>query len=237
MNEPRRLPQWVILVALVYPSLATFVYFILLADDSAIVQQTTFGVLKTIQFICPIAWVWSIERPGLKRPTSRGMGFGVAFGALVFVAMMGVYYLVLKPSAVLDAAADEVRKKVVGFGVDSFGEYVLMAGLYSVGHSFLEEYYWRWFVFGQQRYHVSVGAAVMISSVGFMAHHVLVLGFYFGWFSPATLLFSLAVAIGGAVWAWLYHTSNSLYAPWLSHMIVDAAIFAVGYDMVSQALG
>jgi membrane protease YdiL (CAAX protease family) len=237
VNDIRRLPRWVIVFALVYPSLATLVYFILLADYSASVQQTTFGVVKTIQFLWPIAWVWSIERPRLIRPTASGMGFGVAFGLAVFAAMLALYFLLLKPSGLLDAAADEVRKKVAGFGVDSLEKYVLMAALYATSHAFLEEYYWRWFVFGQLRLPSSVGSAIVISSVGFMAHHVLVLGFYFGWLSPATLLFSLAVAVGGAVWAWLYHTSRSLYAPWLSHMIVDAAIFAVGYDMVHRTLG
>jgi membrane protease YdiL (CAAX protease family) len=64
-----------------------------------------------------------------------------------------------------------------------------------------------------------------------MAHHVLVIGFYFGWTAPETWLFSFAVAIGGAVWAWLYHKSRSLVGPWLSHLLVDAAIFAVGYDL------
>jgi membrane protease YdiL (CAAX protease family) len=73
---------------------------------------------------------------------------------------------------------------------------------------------------------------VAISSLGFMAHHVLVLGKYFGFSSPATWLFSVCVAVGGAVWAWLYERTESLLGPWLSHLLVDAAIFAIGYDLV-----
>ena len=60
----------------------------------------------------------------------------------------------------------------------------------------------------------------------------LILGTYFGWTSPATWLFSLAIAIGGAAWAWLYHRSGSLVGPWLSHLLVDAAIFVIGYHLV-----
>jgi membrane protease YdiL (CAAX protease family) len=64
-----------------------------------------------------------------------------------------------------------------------------------------------------------------------MAHHILVLATFFGWWSPATWLFSVAVAIGGAIWAWLYDRTDSLLVPWLGHSLVDAAIFAIGYDL------
>jgi membrane protease YdiL (CAAX protease family) len=103
---------------------------------------------------------------------------------------------------------------------------------YSLVHSLLEEYYWRWFVFARLADVSKLPTAIAISSLGFMAHHVLIVGMYFGWTSAATWLFSLAIAVGGAVWAGLYHRSRSLIGPWLSHLLVDAAIFAVGYDLV-----
>ena len=74
-------------------------------------------------------------------------------------------------------------------------------------------------------------------SLAFALHHVIVLAFYFGWRSPATVAFSLGVALGGAVWAWIYHRSGSLLGPWLSHAVVDAAIFAVGYQLLRSVLG
>ena len=81
-----------------------------------------------------------------------------------------------------------------------------------------------------------VVAAAVVSSVAFMAHHVILLGFYFGWTTPWTYLFSVAVAIGGLVWAWLYQRSGSIVAAWLSHLVVDAGIFLVGYDVVRGLL-
>jgi len=99
-------------------------------------------------------------------------------------------------------------------------------------HSYLEEYYWRWFVFVRLRDYLPDGQAMLVSSLGFMAHHVILLATFFGWDSPLTWLFSAGVAIGGYVWAWLYrHTGNLLY-PWISHLIVDAAIFTLGYFLV-----
>jgi membrane protease YdiL (CAAX protease family) len=48
---------------------------------------------------------------------------------------------------------------------------------------------------------------------------------------------SLGVAVGGAVWARLYDRSGSLLGPWLSHLLVDAAIFFVGYELLAAPLG
>ena len=101
---------------------------------------------------------------------------------------------------------------------------------YALIHSFLEEYYWRWFVFDKLRDQLpSTGWAIFFSSIGFMAHHVIVVSFYFGATSFVTYLFCAGVAVGGAVWALLYHHYRSLIGPWVSHAFVDAAIFVIGY--------
>jgi membrane protease YdiL (CAAX protease family) len=114
--------------------------------------------------------------------------------------------------------------------------FIAVGVFYSLIHSLLEEYYWRWFVFGQLRELTRLVPAIVISSLGFMAHHVLVIGTYFGFFSPATWLFSLCVAIGGGVWAWLYNRTGSLLGPWVSHLFVDATIFLVGYEIAGPLL-
>ena len=147
--------------------------------------------------------------------------------------MIALYFIVLRPAGFFDAVAPLVREKVHGFGVHTLAAYLLLALFYSLIHSLLEEYYWRWFVFGQLSRGCNLPLAIAIASLGFAAHHVLVLGHYFGWVSPLTWLFSASIAIGGAFWSWLYHRSNSLLAPWLSHALIDAAIFAIGYDLIT----
>lgn len=225
--------------ALAFPTLITWVYFNLLAGTPPEWQQTAYGVGKVLQFAFPLLWVLGVRRRRFawQRPTARGLVAGLAFGALVFAAMMAVYFGWLKPEGTFAQAGQTIHRKVTAFGVDSFWPFVALGAFYSVCHSFLEEYYWRWFVFGRLGRLVPPGAAIVVSAVGFAAHHVLVLAFYFGWHSPATYLFSLAVAVGGAFWAWLYHKSGSLYAVWLSHLLIDAAIFTVGYDLVRPFLG
>jgi membrane protease YdiL (CAAX protease family) len=125
-----------------------------------------------------------------------------------------------------------VRAKVLGMGIDTPARFAVLAVFYALVHSFLEEYFWRWYVFSELRRFTRDGTAIALSSLGFMAHHVIVLGLYFREAWWLTLLLSASVAIGGVVWAWLYRRSGSLLGPWLSHALVDAAIMAIGYQMI-----
>lgn len=227
-----------ILVALVLPTAITWLYFFAADDLSTGLQLTIFNTVKVIQFGLPAFWVLVVQRGRMRlRPEGmQGVGLGLAFGAAVFAAAIVLYGAYLKHAPFFAPAAGEMREKLSGFSIDSVVEYGAMGLFYSLIHSLLEEYYWRWFVFGQLRAWTGVGPAIVISALGFMSHHVLVLGKFFGFASPATWLLSACVAVGGAFWAWLYQRSGSLLGPWLSHMLVDAAIFAAGYDIARAAL-
>lgn len=121
--------------------------------------------------------------------------------------------------------------------MDRLWKFIALGAFYAVFHSLLEEYYWRWFVFQRLQRLWALTPAIGLSSIAFMAHHVILMAVFFGWSSPWTYFFSLSVAVGGAVWAWLYARSGSIYAPWLSHLLVDAAIFSIGYDLAKDLLG
>jgi membrane protease YdiL (CAAX protease family) len=228
----------VIVAAAVFPALVTWVYFIALAQSNPRLQRIAYAVGKSLQFALPVVWVVLVQRAPIRVDWLRlaGLPAGLAFGILVFVAVLVGYHFVLKPAGYLRKAADAIHEKIAQFRINTAGRYLAMGAFYSILHSFLEEYYWRWFVFGQLQQVTAVGAAIVVSAVGFTLHHVLVLGIYFGWFSPATIFFSLAVTVGGAFWAWLYFQSGSLYGPWMSHLLVDAVIFVVGYDLVRPRL-
>jgi membrane protease YdiL (CAAX protease family) len=63
------------------------------------------------------------------------------------------------------------------------------------------------------------------------------MGYFFGWENPLTYFLSLSVAVGGAVWALLYYRTDNILGPWVSHLLVDAAIFVVGFDIVRNLYG
>jgi len=233
---------WVIGFALVLPTLITWIYFIALDGSSAWLQQGAYSTLKTLQFALPLAYVFALRRrlhrtnhviAPLQNPFSlRGIPLGIAFGLMIAVTGWLLYAGWLKPAGYFDSAAGIAREKIKGMGLNSLAAYGALAIFYSLVHSLLEEYYWRWFVFGQLQQVTRPPAAIAISSLGFMAHHVLVLAKFFGWTSPAMYLLAAAVAIGGIAWAWLYRQSKSLAGPWISHAMIDALIFYVGYDLL-----
>src|SRR5262249_60465007 len=110
---------------------------------------------------------------------------------------------------------------------------VLFGVFLSVAHALLEEYYWRWFVFGRLRRLLTFIPAALLSSLAFMSHHVIILAMFFpGRFWQMAVPLSACVGMGGVVFAWLYERAGSIYAPWLCHVFIDAAVMAVGYDLV-----
>ena len=228
----KRADQVVIAVAIVLPTLVTWLYFEAFADRP-LLAKLAFGLGKTIQFGLPLAWVLLVQRQplALKWPQADGVLLGLAFGLAVGALMLGLYYFVLGPRGFFIGPADEVRQKIAEFGIKTVAGFAVMGLFYSLIHSLLEEYYWRWFVFGQIRRQMPLWPAIAISSVGFTLHHILVLARYFGWASLATWLFVAGIAIGGAAWAWLFERSKSLYGPWISHLMVDAAIFWIGFEL------
>ncbi len=277
LRPHQTVPRAAIVLAIVFPTVLTVTYFVLLAGSPAWLQQAVYAVGKTVQFAFPALLVTllrvrrrvgsdkisdvarrHVRLTGVARRQARrvklrvrqvcrprsgwfhrkagSLAVGMGFGLLVLVAMFGLYQLVWKPNPAFTGASQAIRGKIVGLGIGGLWMYVAVGVFYSLCHSALEEYYWRWFVFGQLRSRLRLVSAVAISSLAFMAHHVILLATYFGWSSPWTYVFSLSVAAGGTVWAWLYERSGSLAGPWLSHLVVDAAIFLVGYDVARDLL-
>ena len=190
------------------------------------------GFAKGLQFALPVVWVGFVcrERLGWPALQQQGMLVGLLFG-LAVAAALGLLYGGLLGTSLLDQALVPIREKIAGLGIASPWPFIALGVFYSLIHSLLEEYYWRWFVFGRLQRVVALGPAIAISSLGFAAHHVVLLWHYFPHSPVTALLLAACVAVGGAFWAWLYHQSKSILGPWLSHLCVDAAIFAVGYHL------
>jgi membrane protease YdiL (CAAX protease family) len=232
----------VLAFAMAYPTVIAWFYFVVLDREGGPnpLQQLAYAAGKAVQFLLPLAFVLACERrwPSFGRPRPRWLAAGVVFGGVVAALMLGLYHGWLRGSADLAQTPLRVRHKLAEFGVCTPAGYALLAAFMAVIHSFLEEYYWRWFVFGRLRSLTPTAVAVALSSLAFMAHHVIVLGVFLpGKFASRVVPFSLAIAVGGAVWAWLYERAASLYPSWLSHLLVDAAIFVIGWDLLQRAGG
>jgi membrane protease YdiL (CAAX protease family) len=229
---------------MIFPTIMALLYFVALAGepskprpDANLAVVIAYGAGKVIQFAFPLVFVLLYERQMLQLtgPTLGGIAFGLGYGVLVAGVILLLYHLRLHQELVKAGAPAKIEAKLVQFGLNSPAGFLLLAVFLCLIHSLFEEYYWRWFVFGQLRRCIPVGAAILLSGLAFMAHHVVVLTQFFQGahqFSTKVVPFSLGIAVGGMIWSWLYYRTGSLYAPWLSHLLIDAAVMVVGYDMV-----
>ena len=225
----------VVLLAAIVPAFLIWGQFVAAAGAAVAVRHTIYALDKSWQLLVPALWVFAVRRQRLRwRPSRRGIVAGLAFGLAAAVAIDACYRAWLLPGGWFDGAIGLIHQNAVGFGLTSPRRFLAWGIFIAAANSLIEEYYWRWFVFGQLRRRWPLAAAVTVASLAFMAHHVILLGTFLGWTSPLVPVFSLAVAVGGGVWCWLYHRSGSLIGPWLSHVLVDAAIIAAAVDLLGR---
>jgi len=233
----RRLRMAGLVFAFFFPTLITWLYFNLGDTFSPGVKQMVYLIVKFVQFAFPAVWTYFALREPLRtaRPTIGGLAMGAVFSVVVVAAGMIVFHFALLGTPLFMSAAELIHKKIGSFGIDSAGKFAVLSLFYSIVHSLLEEYYWRWFVFRQLRELMPLWLAVVVSAIGFTLHHVVVLTLYFGSAPWLVLFLSGGVGIGGAFWAWLFNRSGSIFDPWVSHLLIDAGLFfGVGYELLEH---
>jgi len=218
--------------ALVIPFIASFFYFVLFPG-------TAFGNgfykgVKVFLLVWPlvatilILKVKMIDRSREKRHLVS-MVPAVGFGLLV----VGLLFFLLEATPlglILDENRDRIAGRIRDLGVaDHFLWFALFISLF---HAALEEFYWRWFVFGQAQKVMRLPLACLVASAAFASHHVVVLSQFFPlvW----ALVLGACVGIGGAMWCWLSYRYNSLYGAWGSHMIIDLGLMWVGWEVLQS---
>src|SRR5262245_38073294 len=216
----------VLIVAMSFPAVMAWLYFVLFAQETGernLALVASFAAGKVVQFGLPVLYVWWFEpaRLRLLLPSRKGVRVGLIFGLTIAAAIFALYFGWLKDNPLLTGAPGKIHHKLAEFGLASPVGFLGMAIFVCIVHSLMEEYYWRWFVFDSLRKYTSLWPAIIVSSLAFMAHHVIVLAVYFPqqvW--TLAVPFSLAVAVGGGVWAWIFERGRSLVAPWISHVLI-----------------
>ncbi|MFA4814587.1 MAG: CPBP family intramembrane glutamic endopeptidase [Candidatus Gracilibacteria bacterium] len=210
-----------ILPALLFQMLGTAFYFLWDSEFS----QWIYSATKLTLLLWPLLWLASFRKniPGI----TSGKG-GKLTGVLVGLLFAGLIFLIFELG--LNPDLEGIQEKAASFGLLSPTRYLLFAIFLSLAHALLEEYYWRWFVFRGLQLKFSWSTAAIIGSAAFAGHHFFILSAFFS--LPLTLILGTAVGIGGFIWCFLYHKTNSLWAPYLSHVLVDGVLMLIGYTIL-----
>ncbi len=215
---------------MVVPFLFSWIYFVLLPGTA--IGNGLYVLAKIMLVVWPVlATRWILRERltfGLVNDGGGSARWKIVLGGLglglVVLAIM-VVLLASPLGEIVREGAESIRIRVQGMGV--LDHFFVFALFLSVVHSLIEEVYWRWFVFGNlRRLTRKTSTAHVAAAVGFSAHHIVVLSQFFT--LGMAVFLGICVGIGGFLWSWLYARQGTLLGAWLSHMVVDFGIMAVG---------
>jgi hypothetical protein len=219
--------------AMILPSIGAMLYFVICSGTA--LGRTFYMATKAFTLVWPIVAILAVERQAITLKLTnaarhfRAIPLGLLSGAVIAGFMIAMY----KWSPMGDyvrANREAVRGKIAELGLLDPPVYVAFGVFIALLHSLLEEYFWRWYVFGRLSQVIALPSAYVLASLAFAGHHYVVLATY----SPAWMvaLFGTCVGIGGGFWCWLFRRQQSLVGAWMSHLLVDVAILCVGYELV-----
>jgi membrane protease YdiL (CAAX protease family) len=190
--------------------------------------KTIFFATKLWILLIPALWFLAVEKGkfSFSKPRHGGFGVAAALGILISTIILIVYLtagrLLIEPQT--------VRKMAENTGLANPSIYFAGAAYWILVNSVLEEYVWRWFVVKQCRAFMPAGAAIAVSAMCFTLHHLIAMQVFFSWLVVAVA--SAGIFVGGVIWSWCYLRYESIWPGYLSHAIVDLAVFAIGYHLI-----
>jgi len=225
-----KLRLWAALLpALLAPLLASVVYFVLYPGTWF--GKACFGLVKFHLVLWPVIGTVFIMRESLRRPSPS---WAVRFRALIPSALIGaavvaaMFALMLTPLGdIVRSSGGRIRAKVDDLGM--LDHYIAFSIFICVVNSFIEEFYWRWFAYGNLRRVMPPAWAHGFAAIAFASHHIVVVSTFFP--LGFALFIGCSVGVGGLIWSLVYQRYNTILGPWLCHIIIDAGFLWIVYDL------
>jgi membrane protease YdiL (CAAX protease family) len=197
--------------------------------SNTVAGKIIFVACKLWIVLLPVVWLKFVDRGPLSwsPPKLGGFRAGAILGLVIAAVIFAAYAIALHLGAI---HPEKIADRAAQTGLNHLSVYIGSAIWWVTFNSLTEEYVWRWFVFRKFEALLGGKPGVMAAALAFTAHHVIVLVAQFDW--PIALLGSLGVFIGGAAWSWLYLRYRSIWPGYVSHAIVDTAIFIIGYWLI-----
>ncbi len=156
----------------------------------------------------------------LKSGTS-GLKQGLILGVAIYTLIVG-FYLIINSLTDLSAIKTSLESNL---GINR-GNFIAIGLYVSICNSFLEEWFFRGFVFMQAKSR-SRTFAYILSSLSFSIYHIAIMD---GMFSlPLTALVLVALFVGGTIFNYLNEKNRNIYCSWFCHSFANAAMNTVGF--------
>ena len=216
-----------IALSLIVPAPSLGVYMGMIVAPDTGFGQICFLLSKIWLFAFPLVWLLLVQREKLSfsLPKRGGLVVGAVIGMIIGLLITGAYLFIgrnlIDPSSVCES--------ILGIGLSTPAIYIAGALYWILINSVLEEYVWRWFVTEKCTVLFPGVFGIVLSSLAFTLHHIVALQVHFNWL--IAIIASAGVFIGGVIWSWCYIHYKSIWPGYVSHALVDVAVFVIGYNL------
>jgi membrane protease YdiL (CAAX protease family) len=156
----------------------------------------------------------------------RALLYGIYSGIICLIAILGCVSFF--QGFFFDIPYLQELLKEWGFsGKVVFGLVLVLAIL----NPFLEEVYWRGFIFRTIKNRYGVYFAILITAFCYTFYHLLSIFPMFKW--PLNIIGVIPVFVVGVLWGYLREKFNSLSGPILSHILADIGIIMVYFKFLN----
>ena len=192
------------------------------------IGQAIFTFCKLWLLALPAFWWFVIEKRQIRwtGPSLKHLPVALGTGLFGSAAVVIAYFVIAAPRINPEA----LRTTAVEIGIGSPAAYIAGALYWILVNSLIEEYVYRWFFMRQTLKIMTAVPAVLLSSAIFTLHHIIALQAFLNW--GFTSLASFGIFIGGATWCTIYYRVRSIWPCWISHILIDIAVFAIGYIII-----
>lgn len=199
-----------------------------LIEQALAVNYITKTIAKLILFIAiPYIYLKFVKKSSIKdglnlrRFEASTFKLGFILGTVSFVVII-IAYLILREYIDFNGIVQELQSKSK-ITPSNF----IVVGLYiTFGNSFLEEFFFRGFIFLNLFKQGSKKFAYIYSSVLFGVYHIAI---FKTWFNPLLIGLALFGLISiGIIFDWLDTKTENFMNSWLVHILGDSAIIIIG---------
>lgn len=156
--------------------------------------------------------------------TKRPLFTGLLSGLLFFAVLIITYYFLQSFIDFKPIITElETKLKITPLNFIFVGIYITLC------NSFIEEFFFRGFVFLGIYKTGNPAAAYLYSSILFSLYHIMI---FRNWFSiPLFLLAIFGLFVVGMLFNWMDTKTKNFINSWIAHILADAAIILIGLKM------